>query len=253
MSRGPFRSQLRAELRIVGRNGEQILLTMVIPVLLLVFFSLTDILPNGFADPDRDRIDFLLPGILALAVMSSAMVGLGIGTGFERGYKVLRRLGVTPLGRPRWLAAKIVSVLAVQTIQSTVLVGVAVACGWRPGASNDLGAIDVLTAVAAVIVGGTAFAGLGLFMAGRLRAEINLAAQNALYIVLLLLGGMVVAFDELPGVLADAAPWLPSGALADLLRGALAGTATQGVEAWLALGIWAVVAPVLAALTFRWE
>lgn len=253
MSAGPFRSQLSAELRIVLRNGEQLLLTMVIPILLLVFFSLTEILPDGFDDPARERIDFLFPGVLALAVMSSAMVSLGIGTGFERGYKVLRRLGVTPLGRPRWLAAKTTAVLAVQLLQVIVLSGVAVACGWRPGDPNEVGPLDVLTSLAAVVSGTVAFAGLGLFLAGRLRAEINLAAQNALYIVLLLLGGMVVSVDELPGILADVAPWLPSGALSDLLRDALAGAGAGGADSWLALGGWAVATPVLAALTFRWE
>ena len=253
MSAGPFGSQLSAELRVVLRNGEQLLLTLVIPILLLVFFSLTEILPAGFDDPGRDRVDFLFPGVLALAVMSSAMVSLGIGTGFERGYKVLRRLGVTPLGRPRWLLAKTVSVLVVQILQVVALTGVAVACGWRPGADNDLGVVDVLSALIAVVAGTAAFAGLGLFLAGRLRAEINLAAQNALYIVLLLLGGMVVSIDELPGVLAEVAPWLPSGALADLLRDALGGADSGGAHAWFALGAWAVAAPFLAALTFRWE
>ena len=165
----------------------------------------------------------------------------------------MRRLGVTPLGRPRWLLAKTVSVLVVQILQVVVLTGVAVACGWRPGADNDLGVVDVLSALVAVVAGTAAFAGLGLFLAGRLRAEINLAAQNALYIVLLLLGGMVVSIDELPGVLAEVAPWLPSGALADLLRDAVGGADSGGAHAWLALGAWAVAAPLLAALTFRWE
>ena len=113
--------QLRAELRRVAGNGEQLLLTLGIPVLLLVFFSLVDVLPTDTKEP----IDFLAPGILALATMSTAMVSLGIGTGFERSYHVLKRLGATPLGRPRLVAAKIGAVIAVEIVQFAVLIPVA--------------------------------------------------------------------------------------------------------------------------------
>ena len=241
---GPFRSQLRAELTVVLRNGEQLLLTLIIPVLLLVFFSTVDVLPTGDV---REAIDFLTPGVLALAVMSSAMVSLGIATGFERGYKVLKRLGATPLGRPRWLAAKITSVILVQVIQLIVLVPVALALGW------DSDSARWLLAIGGVVTGTVAFGGVGLLIAGRLRAEINLAAQNGLYLVLLLLGGMVIPFDELPGPLAAVAKCLPSGALADVLRDALVGGADRPGTSWIVLGAWAVVAPALTAVTFRWE
>ena len=239
-----FASQLRAELKVLLRNGEQLLLTIIIPVMLLVFFSTVDVLPTGdVAEP----VDFLTPGVLALAVMSSAMVSLGISTGFERGYKVLKRLGVTPLGRGRWIAAKVVSIITVEVLQMIVLVGVALALGW------DADNAQWLPAVGAVAVGTVAFGGLGLFIAGRLRAEINLAAQNGLYLVLLLLGGMVIPFDELPDGVAAVAKCLPSGALADVVRDTLVGGADRPATSWLVLGIWAVATPVLAALTFRWE
>ena len=240
---GPLRAQLGAELRILSRNGEQLLLTLVIPVLILVFFGLTDVLPSSF----DDHMDFLTPGVVALAVMSTSMVSLGIATGFERSYQVLKRLGATPLGRPRWLLAKILTVLLVEIVQLAVLVPVAIALGWTTDSASWA------PAVGAVALGTFAFGGLGLFIAGRLRAEVNLAAQNGLYIVLLLLGGMVIPFDELPGVLADISPYLPSGALADVVRDALVGSSTQAGTSWIVLGAWAVGAPVLAALTFRWE
>ena len=124
-----YLAQLKMEFLLVVRNGEQLLLTLIIPVLLLVFFSLVDVLPTGTDDP----VDFLAPGILALAVMSTAMVSLGIGTGFERSYHVLKRLGTTPLGRPRLIAAKISAVAAVELLQFAVLIPVAYAVGWRPG------------------------------------------------------------------------------------------------------------------------
>jgi ABC-2 type transport system permease protein len=238
-------AQTRHELLLVLRNGEQLLLTLGIPVLLLVFFSLIDVLPTGTDEP----VDFLAPGVLALAVMSTAMVSLGIGTGFERSYHVLKRLGATPLGRPRLVAAKALAVAAVEVLQFVVIIGVAVALGWSPG---DRDATDWLGAVAAVLLGTAAFAGVGLTLAGRLRGEINLAAQNALYLVLLLLGGMVIPVAELPSVLRTVAEVLPSGALADVLHGML-GNDRINPSSWPVLGGWAVGAPVLAATLFRWD
>ena len=238
-----LRTQIGTELRLVGRNGEQLLLTLGIPVLLLVFFSLVDVLPTGTDDP----VDFLAPGVLALAVMSTSMVSLGIGTGFERTYHVLKRLGATPLGRTRLIAAKIASVVVVELVQFAVLVPVAYALGWRPGSP------DWLLAIGAVILGTMAFAGIGLSMAGRLRGEINLAALNGLYLVLLLLGGMVIPFTKLPGALRAVARSLPSGALADVLRESLANLGDRPGTSWIVLAVWAVVTPVLARRLFRWD
>lgn len=223
------------------RRSESLLLALGIPVLLLGFFSVVDVLPTGTDDP----VDFLAPGVLALAVMSTAMVGLGIATGFERQYLVLKRLGTTPLGRPRLLAAKTAAVLVVELVQVAVLVPVALALGWRP--DGDIG-----VALGAVLVATVAFAGLGLLMAGTLRAEVTLAAANGLYLVLLLLGGMVVPLSELPGAVRAVARALPAAALSDVLHAALASTAVPG-RAWLVLALWAVAAPAAAAVLFRWE
>jgi ABC-2 type transport system permease protein len=236
-------AQLRTELLLVARNGEQLLLTLIIPVMLLAFFSLVDVLPTGTDDP----IDFLAPGVLALAVMSSAMVSLGIATGFERSYQVLKRLGATPLGRTRLIAAKIASVMVVELVQFAVLVPVGVALGWRPDTTG------MLVAVVAVLAGTMAFAGIGLAMAGRLRGEINLAAVNGLYLVMLLLGGMVIPFAELPTVLRGVAYVLPSGALADVLREALSGAGVRVRASWMVLTAWAVAAPLVARRLFRFQ
>jgi ABC-2 type transport system permease protein len=234
-------AQTRVEMTLTLRRGESLLLVLGIPVLLLVFFSLVDVLPTGDGEP----IDFLAPGILALAVMSTAMVSLGIATGFERSYGVLKRLGATPLGRPRLVAAKTAAVVLIEVVQLVVLVPVAYALGWAPGGRWAL-------ALAGVVVGTVAFAGLGLAMAGWLRGEVNLAAANALYLVLLLLGGMIFPLDELPSGLAQVAQLLPSAALAEVLRAALT-TGGAPARAWFTLLAWAVVAPVVAARTFRWE
>jgi ABC-2 type transport system permease protein len=244
---GRLRAQIRTEVQLVARNGEQLLLTIGIPVLLLAFFSLVDVLPTDDATRSGDAVDFLAPGILALAVMSTAMVSLGIATGFERTYLVLKRLGATPLGRTRLVIAKIAGVLVVELVQFAVLVPVSFALGWRPdGARWPL-------AIVAVVLGTTAFAGLGLTLAGRLRGEINLAAQNGIYIVLLLLGGMVIPFGELPLPLRAVARALPSGALADVVRDALSGTGDRPGLAWVVLAAWAVLSPLVARRTFRFD
>ena len=179
--------------------------------------------------------------------MSAAMVSLGIGTGFERSYKVLKRLGTTPLGRGRLIVAKILSVVMVELVQFAVLIPVAYALGWRPASPQWLGAL------AGVVVGTMAFAGIGLCLAGRLRGEINLAAQNGLYLVLLLLGGMVIPFGNLPVGLRAVARVLPSGALADVLRDTLTAAGDRPSLAWIVLAAWAIVTPLAAARFFRWE
>jgi ABC-2 type transport system permease protein len=237
-----YAAQTRAEVMLTLRRGDAVLLTLGIPVLLLVFFSLVHVLPTTTRDP----ITFLAPGILALAVMSTAMVSLGIATGFERGYGVLKRLGTTPLGRPALLAAKITAILAVELVQVAVLVPVALGLGWDPRG-------NVVAGIGAFLAATVAFAGLGLLMAGALRPEVTLAAANGLYLVLLLLGGMIVPLSKLPGGLADAARLLPAAALSDSLFHALGVGGAVPLEAWLVLLVWAVAAPVAAGLTFRWE
>jgi ABC-2 type transport system permease protein len=240
----PFAAQLRAEVRMTLRRGESVLLSLGIPILLLVFFSTVHVLPTPAGT--RHDVDFLAPGVLALAVMSTSMVGLGIATGFERGYGVLKRLGTTPLSRPALLAAKTAAIAVVEVVQVAVLVPVALVLGWRPSG-------QVAAALGAVLLGTVAFAGLGLLMAGTLRAELTLALANGLYLVLLLLGGMVVPLSSLPTPLRVVAEALPASALSDALRHAVGlGTAVPA-RAWVVLVAWAVAAPAAAAATFRWE
>lgn len=238
-----FIAQLRSELRVMARNGEQLLLIIVIPLLLLGFFGLTDVLPTG----GQDAVDFLVPGIIALAIMSTAMVSLGIATGFERQYLVLKRLGATPLGRPRLVLAKTAAVAIIEIVQLAAVVIVGMIMGWT--ASK----VSWPQMIVACLLGTSAFAGLGLTLAGRLRAEVNLAAQNGLYLFLLLTGGMIIDSSSLPDPLAAIARVLPASALADVLRGAFGGVTTTGHTAWIVLGAWAVAAPLVAARTFRWQ
>ena len=178
--------------------------------------------------------------------MSSAMVSLGIGTGFERQYHVLKRLGSTPLGRGRWVAAKVALVVKLLAIQCIVIVAVAFALGWSPGGSPWLAPI-------AILLGAAAFAGIGLLMAGTLRGTLTLALANGLYLLLLLLGGMIVPFDRMPGPIGAVGEALPSGALSQVLQSCLRDGAPAAGSSWIVLVVWAIATPLLAARLFRWD
>jgi ABC-2 type transport system permease protein len=238
-------AQTRAEVRMTIQRGETLLLTLGIPVGLLVFFSLVKVtnLPAG------RRVDFLAPGILALCVLSTSLVALSIATGFERSYGVLRRLHVTPLGRPRLIAAKLAGVLVTEALQVAVLAVVAVVLGWQPRGGVAAAAMTAL----ALVLGSAGCVGIGLLLAGRLRAEVNLAASNGLYLLLLLFSGIVVPLSSLPSVMRNVVLWLPSAAMADVVHHVLGSGITASVRDWIVLSLWALVAPLLAARTFRFD
>jgi ABC-2 type transport system permease protein len=233
------------ELRLTARRGENVLVTIVIPVVVLLFFASVRVLPSGAGRP----VDFLLPGTLALAVIATSLVNLGIATAYERAYGVLKRLGGSPLTRGGLLAAKMSAVLVVEVVQVVLLVGIAaIALGWRagPGASPAL-------LLVALLLGTFAFAGLGLLLAGTLRAEATLAVANGLFLVFLLLGGIVLPVADLPAPIATLAGILPAAALADAFRIALGSGEGEVIRPLFVLAVWAVGAVVLATRTFRWE
>jgi ABC-2 type transport system permease protein len=234
-------AQTRMELRLLLRNGEQLLLTVVIPTVLLIVFAKAPI-----ADLPKPRVDFLVPGVLALAVMSTAFTGQAIATGFERRYGVLRRLGTTPLPRAGLLAAKTTAVLAVEALQVALLVIVGVALGWSPHGSAP-------KAVLLLVLGTVAFSALGLLMAGTLRAEATLAAANLVYLLLLVLGGVAFPLSDFSTGVRHVLELLPIAALTDGLRATTSTSAALRVHDVVTLCVWAVVTGVLAARLFRWE
>lgn len=234
-------AQTRNEMVLSLRQGEQLLVALGIPILLLVFLTQVDLLPRATDRP----VDGLAPAMLALAVMSSSMVSLGIGTGFERHYGVLKRLGATPLGRPRLLGAKVIATFGIEVVQVLSLSLVALVLGWQPSWQPGL-------LILAVLLGTATFAGLGLLLAGNLSGPANLAACNGLYLVLLLFGGIAVPASELPGPAGALATSLPTGALVAVMRAATADGQPIG-RAVIVLAIWAVATPIAAATTFRWS
>jgi ABC-2 type transport system permease protein len=235
-------AQARFEIGNLMRNGEQILVAIILPAMALVGLALSQTPSLG---PGR-RIDLAVPGVLALAVISSAFTSQAISTGFDRRYGVLRLLGASPLGRNGLLLAKAMAVLTIELLQFVVIGGLGLALGWRPQW------IGLLAGTLVALIGTWAFVALALLLAGTLRAEGVLALANLIWIALLGLGGVIVPRTQMPSGLAHVAAVLPSGALGDGLREAFIDGRPAGIPL-LVLLVWGTVATGLASRTFRWS
>ena len=234
--------QARFEAGTLLRNGEQLLVSLVLPLGALLGLAITDVPTLG----DGRRIDVATPGVLALCIVSAAFTGQAIATGFDRRASVLRLFGTTPLGRSGLLWGKGLATLGVEVLQWCVVGGVGLALGWRP----DLGGLPY--AVLFLLLGTWAFVALALLLAGTLRAEGVLAVANLVWVLLLVGGGIVVPRTELPSAVSGVVGALPSAALGDGLRAAF-GSGTLLVGPVLVLVVWAAVATALTAWTFRWS
>jgi ABC-2 type transport system permease protein len=239
------RTQATMEARLTARRGENLLAMIGLPVAALVFFGLV-------ATPVARDATVLLPAVLALAIVASGLVNLGIATAYERGYGVLKRLGGSPLGRKGLLVAKLAVVASIAVAQVVALLALAwVVLGWRPGPEASV--IGLVMAVGVTtLVGAAAFASLGLLIAGTVRPEGALVLANALFLIALMVGGVLVPVQDLPGPLASIAGLLPVGALAEAFRASLGSGGSLAINLAI-VAAWGVAALVGAARTFRWE
>jgi ABC-2 type transport system permease protein len=236
-------AQTKVELLLTLRRGESVLITLIVPVLLLIFFASLNIIPTTTGN----AVDFLLPGILALAVIAAGMVSLGIATAYERYYGVLKRLGCSPLSRSSLISAKVISVLALEIIQVSILIVVAVILyNWRPSGS------PILTLLV-MAIGTVTFSALGLAMAGTLRAEATLAGANGLFLLFLLLGGGILPLSHLPPTLAAIAEILPAAAFTQALQATMSARGSFAWSSFIILVIWTIAILLVAIKTFKWE
>jgi ABC-2 type transport system permease protein len=235
-----LRSQIRMELVLTARRGEAVVLAMGVPLLVLLGAGLTDVTKV----PGDDRLAFVVPGVLALTVLSTAFTGQAITTGYERSYGVLKRLGASPLTRPGLLFAKTAAVLSLIVLQLFVLGAVGVAVGWRP----HLG--QLLPALGVTVLATAAYSGLALLLASVLKPETTTGAATLIYVLMLAAGGIMFAAPDL-----GTAGWfvLPLAAHAEALRATLSHDAPVPGAIWLSLAIWAAVFLTAAARKFRWE
>jgi len=244
----PLRAQLGMELRLTLRRGENLMVTLGIPVVLLLFLASVGFIPAP-AD-GSPRLDQLVPGVLCLALISTGLVSLGIATAFERGNGTLKRLAGSPL--PRWalVAAKTAAVAVTVVVQVLVLAGIGALLGWTPAGGLLVG---LAAAAPWLLLGTIASAAGGLLLAGLLRPEATLAVANGLYLLILLLGGVVVPLVDLPGPVAGLTGAMPPALMTDLVRGALTpGGATAPFEA-LGLLAWTIALVAATLATFRPE
>ena len=240
------RAQTLYEFGLLMRNGEQVLLTLVIPIMLVAGLSRTEVVDLGSVAAAYARIQTVVPGVLAVAVLSSAFTAQAISVGFDRRYGVLLFLGTTPLGRAGLVAGKTLAIALVVVGQVLLISGVGVLLGWQPQGVWPLALLLVMLGVAA-------FSGLALLMAGTLRAEATLAGANLVFVVLLFAGGMIIPADDWPSGAASLVQLLPTAALAEGLRDVLRGGVMPGISVWVVLVAWAVAAPLAAGRFFRWS
>lgn len=233
-------AQSRLEWRQLMTNGEQLLLTLIIPIAALI----------GVTRLGLATVDEATPGVMALAILSTAFTATAIATGFERRSGVLKFLGATPLARSGLLAGKTAATFAVIVVQLALISAVALALGWSAQVDQPL-----LLAVA-VVLGTVALGSWGFALAGLLRAEATLAVANGIFLLLLFAGGTVLPTDRLPDAMAGVVQLLPSAALGDALRtllGAPTGGSDLPGQSLLVLVVWAVAGTALSVRTFRWE
>src|ERR1035437_2432111 len=235
-------AQTRFETGTLLRIGEQLLVALVLPAMALVALAASHSPSLG---PGR-RVDLAVPGGLALAVIPTAFPGQAIATAFDRRYGVLRLLGVSPLGRGGLLVAKALAVLTIELLQFVVIGALGLALGWHPQWWG------LFAATPLALVGTWTFVALALLLAGTLRAEGVLALANLIWVLLLGLGGVIVAPSQMPAGLSHLAALLPSGALGDGLRAAFIHGRLAAIPL-LVLILWGAAATALASRTFRWS
>lgn len=236
-------AQTRFETISVLRNGEQLLLSLVLPLGMLVFLATTPLLEAlGVIADGADPLTVALPAALSLCLASTAFTGQAIATAFDRRYGVLRQLATTPLGTSGLILGKLGAVVAVVIIQFALAFIIALILGFR-------GPVDAVALVLTTLLGTAAFLSLGLLMAGTVRAEATLAGANLIWVLMAGVGGLVIAH---PGEWGTVVGYLPSGALGDAMRAAV-GHAGFDVKALIVLLVWGLLGTLAARRWFRFE
>ncbi|MGC5629697.1 ABC transporter permease [Georgenia sp. Z1344] len=251
MSPALRRALAQARFDTIGtlRNGEQLLLTLLMPIGALIGLVITGIVDLPLSDSGQEH-GAALGSALALAISAAGLPSVAIALAFDRRWGVLRQLATTPLGPRGLLAGRAGAVLALVVVQVVLLTATALVVGWRP----DLGAwpVTVPVGLLTVLLGTAAFTGFGVIVGGTLRAEAVLAISNTLWVLLAAGGGVLAPTSTYPDWWGAIVSVTPSGALGEALRS----LATPGSPDWLSVAIlaaWAVVLPVVAARVVRWQ
>lgn len=238
--------QGRYETMAMLRNGEQLMLNIIFPIMALIALRFTGLIDEYANSVGVSRMDAAVPGVLALCVISTALSGQGIATGFDRRYGVLRFLATTPLGRNGLIMGKCIAVLVVVAIQFTLVAVLGYGLGWRPDA------IAVSRSIITMLMGAGAFTALGLLIAGTVRAEATLAIVNIAWVILAGAGGVIFPLKSFPDWYAGVVAWSPSAALGDALRGNFIQHQWLADPHWVLI-VWTVVIGFIASRKFKWS
>ena len=229
------------ELRLTVRNGEQLLLALVIPLVALIGGTLISVI--ALPEP---RIDAVVPGVLVLAVLSSGFTSQAITTGFDRRYGVLKRLAAAGVSRAQLIAGKCAATLAVVAGQCVLLGGIGLLLGWQPQGNP-------VWAVLIILLGTAAFTGLALLLGGTLRAEAVLAVANLIWLLFVVVGGIIVPLTQAPEALRTVGELTPPGAMSQALRAVLEDGAAPPAASLVVLLAWVVVGWSATVRWFRWQ
>lgn len=206
-------AQGKYETTAMLKNGEQLMLNIAFPIMAILALNYTAFLDPWAEKYGVSRVDIAIPGVLALCVLSTALSGQGIATGFDRRYGVLRFISTTPLGRGGLIAGKIIAVLTVLLIQYLLVGALGQLLGWTATTAG------VFLSLPTLLLGAACFTALGLLIAGTVRAEATLAIVNMAWVILAAAGGILIPTDRYPAFVAAIVDWLPSAALGNALRG----------------------------------
>lgn len=221
-------AQTRMELSLFLRNGEQLLVALIIPLAALIALVAID-----FGAVPEPRVDHAITAVLTMSVMGTSFTGQAIAVAFDRRYDALKRLGGTPLPPAVIIAGKILATLILVAGQTIILGTLAVAMGWRPDPAG------ILVGAVMVALGSAAFSSMGLLLGGTLRAEIVLGLANLIWFVLIGAAGLAIGVVDLPSQVADILVVVPSYALTDALltahHGGFPALAAVVLVAWTAV------------------
>lgn len=197
-----------------------------------------------------DYIDFLVPGIIAMSVMQTGIFGVTFALIQYRNQGVLRRLRAAPIKPHHFLTGQVLTRLIASMLQVVVLLGASVLI-FDINVEGNIGILLLLA-----VLGGALFLCVGFTISGYAKSEeVAAPLTNIVALPMMFLSGVFFPIDALPGTVEAIAQYLPLTFLVHGMREvAVQGEGITGIP-WdfLGLGVWIVIAFLLAARVFRWE
>jgi ABC-2 type transport system permease protein len=195
-------------------------------------------------------IDFLMPGIVGMAIMQMGLFSVAFAFVQLKKQGILRRLLATPVQPASFLLAQVFTRLVVSVLQTLVLIGVAVFLFDVQLVGN------ILVVLLLALIGGAVFISMGFAISGWARSEeVAAPIANVIALPMMFLSGVFFPREALPQVLQRVTDFLPLTYLADALRSVAIDGATLWSQ-WLnlaGLAVWLAISFVISVKLFRWE